>query len=194
MVMKLLRTTDTLALAGVCLCLVVAFTYQLIWGELPCALCNLQRVAFMIFGAGLLLNLRFGISPWNHVLSAAGALIGSLVALLQMFVHVLPGTPPTGSAFLGLHMYTWSYVMLTGAVVYALLSIAIYATSRETAASLDRQPGGPIPVGHTALSALFIVLVSANLVSAFLENGFHPFKAGGQQHYQMLYDGDVMKP
>jgi disulfide bond formation protein DsbB len=189
--MKLIRTTDAIALICVCVCLTVAFFYQLVFGELPCALCNLQRVAFMIFGGGLLLNLRFGISPWNHVLSAAGALIGSLVALLQMFVHVMPGTPPTGSAFLGLHMYAWSYVMLTGAVVYALLSIAIYASSRER----DAAAPGRQPVGQTTwLSAVFVFLVSANLVSAFLENGFHPFKAGGQQHYQMLYDGDVMKP
>jgi disulfide bond formation protein DsbB len=191
--MKLIRTTDALALAGVCLCLAVAFVYQLVLGELPCALCNLQRVAFMIFGGGLLLNLRFGISPWNYVLSAAGALVGSLVALLQMFVHVLPGTPPTGSAFLGLHMYTWTYVILTVAVVYTLLSIATYAANAASTRTQALQPTGD-PVGKTLLSAVFLFLVGANLVSAFLENGFHPFKAGGQQHYQMLYDGDVMKP
>ena len=99
-VMKALRTLDTLALAGVCTCLGVAFFFQLALHELPCAMCNLERVGFMMFGAGLLLNLRFGASPWNNVLGGLGALTGSLVALLQMFVHVLPGTPPTGTAFL----------------------------------------------------------------------------------------------
>ncbi|WP_127092144.1 disulfide bond formation protein B [Aquabacter cavernae] len=189
--MRTARTFDLLALAGVCLTLVMAFYYQIVLGELPCALCNLQRLGFMVFGAGLLLNVRFGTSPWNHVLSAVGALFGSLTALLQVFVHVLPGTPPTGTAFFGLHMYDWTYVVLTGALVYCVLALAFQAASGRTRACEDptwRPPGaGPV-------SAVFILLVSANLVSAFLENGFEPFKSGGQLHYRMLYDGDIMKP
>ena len=189
--MRLARTFDTVVLAGVCLTLLMAFYYQLVLGELPCALCNLQRLGFMIFGAGLLLNVRYGTSPWNHLLSAAGALVGSLVALLQIFVHVLPGTPPTGTAFLGLHMYDWTYIALTGAIVYSLVSLAFLAAGgrRRT-----RDDAAWRPPGAAAVSAAFIVLVGANLVSTFLENGFHPFKSGGQFHYEMLYDGDVMKP
>ncbi|MBN3779129.1 potassium-tellurite ethidium and proflavin transporter [Burkholderia sp. Ac-20345] len=47
---------------------------------------------------------------------------------------------------------------------------------------------------YSITSSFAIALVGANLVSAFLQNGFHSFKAGGQKHYEMLYDGDVMKP
>jgi len=191
MVMKTIRIMDTWALAGICLCLAIAFYFQLAMGELPCALCYLQRVGFMMFGAGLLLNLRFGVSPWNHVLSAVGALIGSLVALLQMFVHVLPGTPHTGSAFLGIHMYGWSYMILTGAIFYALLGVAFYATSAQRSAYNGNTERS---AGPTIVSTVFVLLITANLLSAFLQNGFRSFKPGGQQHYQMLYDGDVMKP
>lgn len=189
--MKTIRDMDTWTLAGVCLCLSMAFYFQLAMGELPCALCYLQRVGFMMFGAGLFLNLRFGINPWNYVLSAVGALIGSLVALLQMFVHVLPGTPHTGSAFLGIHMYPWSYMILTGAILYALLGTTFYATSTLRTGDDDNTGSS---VSQALVSNVFVLLITANLVSAFLQNGFHPFKGGGQQHYQMLYDGDVMQP
>lgn len=183
------RRLDVLALAGVCLSLCVAFTYQLALGELPCAFCNLQRLGFLVFGAGLFLNLRYGGGPWNYVLSAFGALAGSLTGLLQMFVHAPAGTPPTGSAFLGLHMYTWSYIVLTAAIFYALLSLAFMAAARW-----ERTDAHPRDwsAGARVVSLLFLLLVAANLTSTFLQNGFGPFKGGGQQHYRMLYDGDVM--
>ncbi|WP_206244062.1 disulfide bond formation protein B [Novosphingobium terrae] len=183
------QSFDALALAGVCLCLAVAFFYQLAFNELPCAFCNLEREGFMLFGGGLLLNIRHGTSPWNHVMSAFGALVGSLIGLGQMFVHAPAGTPPVGEPFLGLHMYDWAYIVLTGAIFYALLSLAFIASARQQPA----RAGLAKPV-RTAVSLLFVGLVAANLVSAFLENGFHPFKGGGQQHYAMLYDGDIMKP
>jgi disulfide bond formation protein DsbB len=182
------RFFDLAALTGVCLCLAIAFFFQFVMGELPCAFCNLERVGFMIFGGGLFLNLRHGMNRWNYVLSGIGALVGSLVALLQMFVHALPGTPPTGTTFLGLHMYFWTYIILTGAVVYSLLRLAFAAAD----GSGDK---GPYRLAEAEIvSIFFVILVGGNFASAFLQNGFHPFKAGGQQHYQMLYDGDVMKP
>ena len=108
-----------------------------------------------------------------------------------MFVHAPAGTPPTGSAFLGLHMYTWSYMVLTGAIFYALLSLAFMAAGRWERAEEGR---GAWPAGAATVSVIFLALVGANLTSTFLQNGFAPFKGGGQQHYRMLYSGDVMKP
>jgi disulfide bond formation protein DsbB len=185
------RCIDLLALFGVCVALIIAFYYQLALNELPCALCNLQRVGFMIFGAGLLLNLWSGYDPVNYVLSGIGALAGSLVALLQMFVHVLPGTPPTGTTFLGLHMYAISYIVFTCAMVYCIVALSVQ-TSLSSSWTEKKPEMRPVPV--VLVATLFAILVVANVLSAFLENGFHPFRAGGQQHYQMLYDGDIMKP
>jgi disulfide bond formation protein DsbB len=185
------RNIDGAALFGVSLILLVAFYHQLVLGELPCALCNLIRVGFMLFGSGLLLNMRFGTNAWNYVLSAVGALIGSLISLLFMFAKAPPYTTPTGSAIFGLHMYTWSYIAFTGAIMYCIVLLTL---SGRVGRSAEDQPDTWRPVFRSAAMSVFVVLVGANLVSAFLQNGFHPFKAGGQKHYQMLYDGDVMKP
>ncbi|WP_426162405.1 disulfide bond formation protein B [Pseudoduganella sp. R-34] len=186
--MKLNRLIDSLTLMGVCLVLLIAFYFQLFMDELPCSLCNLERAGFLLFGGGLLLNVRQEeASNANYVLAALGALVGSVISLMHMFVKVLPGTPPTGTTFLGLHMYTASYLALTAAVLYCVCMLAL-------APRLGKRTVACSASWTRVASTLFAVLVFANLVSAFLEIGFHPFKPGGQQHYLMLYDGDVMKP
>lgn len=187
-----LEGLDTAALLGIAITLLAAFYFQLAMGELPCAFCNLIRVGFMILGSGLLLNLRFGTQAWNYLLSAFGALIGSLISLLFMFAKAPAYTVPTGSAILGLHMYTWTYMIFTASIVYCVLMLCLHAQARTTSAA-DTSPR-PYPAIRSFAIVLFIALVGANLVSAFLQNGFHSFKAGGQKHYEMLYDGDVMKP
>lgn len=180
------------AIAGICFLLLDAFFYQLALGELPCAFCNLIRVCFMLLGSGLLLNQVFGINPWNYVLSGFGALIGSMLSLLFMFAKALPGSRPTGSAILGLHMYTWTFMVFTAAIMFCLFMAVLYARRQpeRVESAKSREPSNVTRL----LIGLFVFLVAANLVSAFLQNGFDHFLAGGQQHYQMLYDGDVMKP
>ncbi|AZE46716.1 hypothetical protein C4K04_1024 [Pseudomonas chlororaphis] len=181
--MTLRTVLDSLAIACSCICLVIAFYFQLWHGELPCAMCNLERVSFIIFAGALLMNVRANQpSAMNYVIAALGALIGSLVSLLQMFVHVLPGTPATGGTFFGLHMYFIAYIALTVAAVYGSL-MGVFGRQLDspifTVAIRGRVVG--------CLAAIFIALTCANLVSSFLENGFHPMKAGGQKHYEMLY-------
>lgn len=180
------------AIAGICFLLLDAFFYQLVLGELPCAFCNLIRVCLMLLGSGLLLNRVFGINPWNYVLSGFGALIGSLLSLLFMFAKAPAWTKPTGSAIFGLHMYTWTFMVFTAAIMFCLIMAVLYAR-RETKA-VEPQALTSKPAIQKLIIGLFVALVAANLVSAFLQNGFDHFLAGGQQHYRMLYDGDVMKP
>lgn len=190
-----LKVLDLAALAGICFTLLAAFFFQLAWGELPCAFCNLIRVALMIFGGGLLLNLWQGFNAWNYVLSAVGGLIGSLISLLFLFVKAPPDSVPTGSAVFGLHMYSWTFLISTAAGLYCVFMLAFYAMKQAPQAS-EILPSGAIlkSKAKPVIAGLFIFLVGANVVSAFLQNGFDHFRAGGQQHYRMLYDGDIMKP
>jgi disulfide bond formation protein DsbB len=194
-----LKAIDAAALLGISVVLLGAFYYQLVQGELPCAFCNLIRVGFMLLGSGFLMNLYHGTKASNYVLSAVGALIGSLISLLFMFAKAPSWTTPTGSAVLGLHMYTWTYIIFTAAIMFCLAMLALTAGAKSNDESPDADAfwlalSMALSMARSAASALFILLVAANLVSAFLENGFDTFRAGGQQHYQMLYDGDVMKP
>ncbi|RQT83923.1 disulfide bond formation protein B [Burkholderia cepacia] len=188
--MKANRLIDSLALYGVNAVLLVAFYFQLAHGELPCSLCNLQRVAFMLLGAGLMLNVwNRDPSPANYALSAVGALVGSLIGLMQMFLHVLPGTPPYGGAILGMHMYTASYLVLTASIIYCVLMLAFRTRLQAIQVGTARH-GEEERSPFVGLAAwLFAALVIGNLVSVFVETGFHALYSD-PQHYHLLYCGD----
>lgn len=57
-------------------------------------------------------------------------------------------------------MYTWSYIVLTGAIFYALLSLAFLAAGRSERGEADRRVW---QVGSTIVSGLFLALIAANL-------------------------------
>ena len=78
------RRLDTLALLGISGVLAVAFYYQLMRGELPCPLCALQRVGFLVAGVGLMLNLRVGRSPAHYGLVILAALAAGSASLRQI--------------------------------------------------------------------------------------------------------------
>ena len=162
------QAADLIGLAGVCIVLSVAFYCQWVLHELPCASYKLQRIAFMTFGAGLLLNLWSGHHPFNYFLSAAGAMVGGLVALLKMFTYVLPATLAAGATFFGLHAYTVSYMLFMAAVLYCVVQLSV-----GTPWPLPPAKGRVSKHSATqwAVAMLFSLLVAGNLLSAFLDRG-----------------------
>ena len=104
---------NMLGLFAVCAVLVVAFVYQLVWNEMPCPLCILQRAGFVVAGFGLALNMRFGPRPSHYALGIIGAVAGAAIAGRQVLLHIVPGSGSYGSALFGLHFYTWAFVIFT---------------------------------------------------------------------------------
>ena len=86
------RVLNGLALLGVTGILGMAFAWQLIYDELPCPLCLLQRVAFILAGVGFLLNMRVGPSPMHYGMSIAASLGGMVASgrqvLLLSLIHI----------------------------------------------------------------------------------------------------------
>ena len=162
------RSLDTLALLALSAVLLVAFYYQLVVGELPCPLCALQRVGFIVAGVGLILNLRVGYSPAHYGLVLLTAVAASSASLRQIALHVVPGTGHYGSALFGFHFYTWAFVGYGALVAYVGVMLLLEAR----APARDRAP----PAGPLAAIAcwLFVALAAANVASFLLECGFGP--------------------
>ena len=121
---ELARFGNAAGACGIAIVLLIVFGLQVGLNELPCPLCILQRVAFVICGFGFVLNLRFGVQPLHYGLSLLGALFGLAAAGRQVMLHVVPGSGAYGSAILGLHLYTWSAVAFLAVVAgVALLMI-----------------------------------------------------------------------
>lgn len=159
---------NALALLAITGALVLAFGWQIFFNELPCPLCLLQRLALVLAGAGLLLNLRFGASPAHYAMVIAAALAGAIVAARQMMLHQAPGDPGYGSTLLGMHFYTWALVAFAALIAYCALMLA-----------LDRRAGDsgqPRRAGIVAgaIMWLFFLTVLVHAASTALECGLGP--------------------
>lgn len=163
---SLARPLNALGLIAISVVLLVAFVEQLVYGELPCPLCLLQRVGFVIVGAGLALNVLCAPRPSHYGLMLLGAAVGAAVALRQIALHVVPGTGAYGDPFLGLHYYTWAFVLF--AVVVAGSGVMLLLESQFSDSRHGR--GGRGALGGFAVG-LFALMVLANGVSTVLECG-----------------------
>lgn len=110
------------------LSLAVALCIQLVFGELPCPLCLLQRVGFFAIAFGLLLNLRFGCKPVHYSVVLISSLLTVAVSLRQIALHIIPGTGSYGSPLLGLHLYTWSCI---AAFIVLFVTSVILGSDRQ---------------------------------------------------------------
>jgi disulfide bond formation protein DsbB len=155
---------NALGLLAISAVLLVAFADQLLLHELPCPLCILQRAAFVVAGFGLVLNLRFGPWPSHYGFMIIGALAGAMIAGRQILIHIVPGTGAYGDAFLGLHFYSWAFVIFMLIVLGAAVMLWFDGqfASGETVAK--RLTGLSL-----AAFVLFMLLALGNGVSTVLE-------------------------
>lgn len=162
------RTLDTLALLGISGVLLVAFYYQFALGELPCPLCALQRVGFIVAGVGLMLNLRVGRSPAHYGIVLLSAVAAGSASLRQIALHVVPGSGSYGSALFGLHFYTWAFVAYGALVAYVGLLLLVDARPQA--------PERPKPFGGLPkfASIVFVAVAAANAAAFLLECGLGP--------------------
>jgi disulfide bond formation protein DsbB len=161
-----MRSFNSLGLAGVSAVLLVAFFYQLVFGELPCPLCLLQRGAFVAVGIGFMLNVRFGSSTTHYGLVLLGTVIGSATSARQVLLHIKPGDAGYGSTLLGMHFYSWALVAFVGFIVYTGVLLLMES---------DRRPDTSAPYGLSrAVLWLFLLVIAGNLVSTLLECGVGP--------------------
>ena len=113
----LVRFGNALGALGLALVLLAAFGFQFGWNELPCPLCILQRVAFVLCGFGFVLNLRFGSQPAHYGLTLLGALFGLAASGRHVLLHIVPGTGAYGSPIFGLHFYTWALLLFLAVIL-----------------------------------------------------------------------------
>ena len=149
---------NQLALLAVIGVLSYAFVDQLYFGELPCPLCLMQRMGFVMIGFALVLNIRFGAHSAHYGWGIMGGLVGMMVSLRQVLLHVLPGDKGYGATFLELHFYTWAFIAFVG--LLACQAILLMLPNREIRSRTWFA---------NALVILFFLLVLANVFSTLLE-------------------------
>jgi len=167
---------NALALLAICAVLCSTLVWEFGQGHAPDATVQLQRLAYLMAGAGLLLNLRFGPSPAHYAMTLAAALGGIAAAGL----HVLPrlvAAVPEGAAMptlLGLYPSTWSLAGYGALLVYCTFMLML--DRRATDNGMSRRVGI-----LTALPMwLFFFTALAAATAAGLQCGVSACPAPGQ--------------
>jgi disulfide bond formation protein DsbB len=169
----LVRLGNALGALGLALILLTAFGFQLGWNELPCPLCLLQRAAFVLCGFGFVLNLRYGSQPAHYGLILLSALYGLAASGRQVLLHIVPGSGAYGSPILGLHYYTWAFVLFVAVILGAAFLLVLSGSGRH---EHDRFESREARFGAFAKFAAYMLIFAtlANAVGTFVECG--PFE------------------
>lgn len=176
---------NVLAISAV---LLGGFGVQFLWWEHPCPLCLLQRVGMMLCAMGpvyIIATARFGeVSSADFALgygmSILAAVVGATISGRQVLLHILPGDPGFGDPVMGLHLYTWAFIVFASVLVDAGLNL-VFAEFLK-----PRGMGFGWPSCLTL--GLFGLILLANVVAAFFLEGLHWTLPGDPDRYQLLED------
>lgn len=161
---RLAFSFNALGLAAITAVLGGAFVEQLVFGELPCPLCLLQRAGLIAVGLGFLLNLRFGIHPVHYGVALFGALVGASTSVRQILLHIAPGDPGFSKAVFGFHLYTWSFITFVCIMLGIALLLCLCKPGQTERPFNNRLAGFS--------SVAFLIIVAANLIATLFECGF----------------------
>ncbi|MGE3874764.1 MAG: disulfide bond formation protein B [Parvibaculaceae bacterium] len=164
--------------------LTAAMTMQYVYGELPCPLCLLQRVALFGVCFGIMLSFRNGFSHQNTGFSLLFAVFLLIVSVRQSLLDIYPrpGHEYIGSTVFGIHMPVWSIIIALALLTAYALTLAVLGGD-EHLHETDARAFPAIDRLASILSVYVIVLCLINLVSAVVQCGFnqcHTF------NYQLL--------
>jgi disulfide bond formation protein DsbB len=160
-------------LAVIAAILTGAMTLQFVYGELPCPLCLLERVALFGVCFGIILNFRHGFSYRNTGLSLLFAILLLIVSVRQTLLDIYPrpGHAYIGSAVFGLHMPVWSILIAVAILTaYAAKLIVLGNDDHLAKSEVARMP--LLSRAATILGLYVIALCAINLVAVFLQCGF----------------------
>lgn len=171
-VAKIIKVLNALDALGLGFLLIIAFALQIILHELPCPLCILQRIGILAIAFGFLLNVKFKIHPGHYTLSLLAALLTAAMSVRQIFLHVIPGDPGYGLPFLGIHLYTWVFLLCVAVIIYIAIIFSILPQYSNVYAG--ELKGRTLHLlAHLAFTVVFL-LTLFNGISTYLECGFKP--------------------
>jgi len=158
------RNINALGVLGLSIVLAIGFWLQITLDELPCPLCLLQRVGFVLVMYGFMLNVVRGVAFAHYGIVILGALYGAGAAMRQVLLHIVPGTGSYGSPILGLHFYSWSFIIYMASILAVAILLLI---------SHPRDPDQKINISKIQLTVcwLGIAITALNAIAVFLECG-----------------------
>ena len=169
----ILATLDRLALLlmlfVLAAILTAAMVMQYAFGELPCPLCLLQRVAMFGVCFGAMRELRDGTSARSTGLSLIFALLLLVVSIRQTLLDIVPrpGHEYVGSAVFGLHMPVWSVIIALAVLLGFATKLALLGGPH----AMPAREGLLMRRAGQALGAYVILICAINFASVIVQCG-----------------------
>ena len=159
--------------------LTAAMVMQYVWGELPCPLCLLQRVALFGVCFGIIATFRFGNSGRNSGLSLMFAIFLLVVSVRQSLLDIYPrpGHAYIGSAVFGIHMPVWCVLIALALLIAYAVKLAVLDGADARAIPLSEFPA--LARAAQIAGVFVIVLCAINLVSVIVQCGFDACHTSG---------------
>ncbi|MCF6768039.1 disulfide bond formation protein B [Thiotrichales bacterium 19S11-10] len=170
---RIIRVLSAIDVIGISIILAMAFYFQFALKELPCPLCLLQRLGLLAIAFGFLLNIRYGVRPSHYALSILAAIVTAMASMRQILLHIEPNSIGYGSTVLGLHMYTWVFILASLAIIYIAIMLSIpkqYLRPDEIGKAI-KPKRKLVRLISSAAFLLFIIILSANVISTYYECG-----------------------
>ncbi|EJF79027.1 hypothetical protein MCO_00556 [Bartonella sp. DB5-6] len=159
---------NILGLTGLCVVLLSAFYYQLtkpVSSGVPCPLCLLQRLGFIIAGCGFLFNIFHKVKNIHYGMVVLGCTVTCFSAAKQIFLQITLGNLGDGPTLFGMRLYIWAFMI---AILYiVMVSFIIILTELVHKFKVFAL----FPLFSKITSFLFVFLIAANLLTALLECG-----------------------
>lgn len=161
--------TSAIFLAVFVLCM--AMYHQYFMGEIPCPLCLMQRVAFLGFAYGAMMQfmgshrLRYvGVSLFFVFVLMVISLRQSLLDICHTAGHVW-----VGSAIMHIHMPIWSFIIAVGLLFF--IAFDLMFITREYNNNIMEYP--LLRSIFNIMVILMIVISAINFLSTFVQCGLY---------------------
>ncbi|MBB5074307.1 disulfide bond formation protein DsbB [Bartonella callosciuri] len=159
---------NVLGLIGLCIVLLMTFYYQLTNPAppvLPCSLCLLQRLGFIIAGCGFLFNIFQRVKNIHYSMVILGCIATGLSAAKQIFLQITLGNLGNGPTLFGLRLFIWAFVI---AILYVVAVTFIMILNKS---AYKFKKFTLFPLLNKMAGFLFVFLIAANLLTVIFECG-----------------------
>ncbi len=177
LVVVLDRLVLLLMLAALAAILSTAMVLQYAFGEIPCPLCLLQRVAMFGCCFGIIMQLRAEESERGAGIGLVFAVLLLVISARQTLLDIVPrpGHEYIGQAVFGIHMPVWSVVIAVALLLGFAIRLALFGAPRAASAPMHRTARG--------LEIYVVLLCAINFVSVVLQCGLGECHTSG---YRLL--------
>lgn len=143
--------------------LTAAMVFQYGYGELPCPLCLLQRLAMLGVCFGIILQFRSGFSYQNVGISLLFTVFLLIVSVRQTLLDIYPrpGHEYIGTAIFGIHMPVWSVLIATALFFGFALQFILFGNTVDQ----HKQPVAKFPTLKIVAAALSLYVVAIGVIN-----------------------------